>query len=47
MLETFKIAFAAGLGLIAAIVSFALLLGLWETLSSSVTLARWRRKIKS
>jgi flagellar biosynthesis protein FliQ len=46
MLEVFKITFATGLGLIASIVVFALVVGLWESLGNAVRLARMRQKVK-
>jgi len=46
MLEAFKTAFAAGCGLIAAVLSFAMIVGLANFLGSSVKTARMRQRIK-
>jgi len=46
MLEAFKTAFAAGWGLIAAVLSFALIVGLANSVGSVVKTARMRQRIK-
>jgi len=46
MFEAFKTAFAAGWGLIAAILSFAMLVGLANFMGSVVKTARMRQRIK-
>jgi len=46
MLEAFKTAFAAGWGLIAAVLSFAVIVGLVDSLSGIVKAARMRQRIK-
>jgi len=46
MLEAFKTAFAAAWGIIAAVLSFALLVGLANFMGSVVKTARMRQRIK-
>jgi len=46
MFEAFKSAFAAGWGLIAAVLSFALIVGLAEAVGGIVKAARMRQRIK-
>ena len=46
MLEAFKTAFAAGWGLVAAFLSFILIVGLPDSLSGVVKTARMRQRIK-
>jgi len=46
MLEAFKTAFAAGWGLIAAVLSCALIVGLANFVGSVVKTARMRQRIK-
>lgn len=46
MLEAFKTAFAAGWGLIAAVLSFALIVGLADAICGIAKTARMRQRIK-
>jgi hypothetical protein len=46
MFEAFKSAFATGWGLIAAVLSFALIVGLVDAISGIVKTARMRQRIK-
>jgi len=46
MFEAFKTAFAAGWGLIAAVLSFALIVGLVDALGGIIKTARMRQRIK-
>lgn len=46
MFEAFKTAFASGWGLIVAVLSFALIVGLADSLSGIVETARVRHRIK-
>jgi hypothetical protein len=46
MFEAFKSAFAAGWGLIAAVLSFVLIVGLADAVSGIVKTARRRQRIK-
>jgi hypothetical protein len=46
MLEAFKTAFAAGWGLIPAVLSFVLIVGLGDFISGAIRMARMRQKIK-
>ena len=46
MFETFKSAFAAGWGLIAAVLSFALIVGLADAVGGIFKTARKRQRIK-
>lgn len=46
MFEAFKTAFAAGWGLIAAVLSFALIVGLVDAISGIVKTTRMRQRIK-
>ncbi|MDI6852946.1 MAG: hypothetical protein QME75_05000 [Deltaproteobacteria bacterium] len=46
MFEAFKTAFAAGWGLIAAALSFVLIVGLGDTVSGIVRTVRMRQRIK-
>ena len=46
MFEAFKTAFAAGWGLIAAVLSFALIVGLADALGGIIKTARMRHRIK-
>lgn len=46
MFEAFKTAFAAGWGLIAAVLSFVLIVGLGDSVKSAIRVARMRQKIR-
>jgi len=46
MFEAFKTSFAAGWGLIAAVVSFALIVGLADAVGGIIKTARMRQRIK-
>ena len=46
MLEIFKTVFAASWGLIAAVLSFAVIVGLVDALTGAAKMARMRQRIK-
>jgi hypothetical protein len=46
MLEGFKTAFGAALGLVAALLAFFLLAGIVDWLNHAVKMARWKKQLK-